>query len=106
MSENEEQTPAESPAPRKPHSARYYKKLLLAGSGPEWRQLMVDIKQNYHIAYRVAEAVAQLKPQHRTIQTLWKSAVEIAQPGIHIRIGKGVDEDDKVRNLKRTKYSE
>lgn len=106
MSEGEEPTEVPQPQPRRPHSAQYYRRLLMMGNGPQWRQLMTDIKVNYEIAYRVAEAVSQLRPEYGTIQRLWKSAVETAQPGIKISIGRGVDEDLKVRRLKQTRYSD
>lgn len=94
------------PQTRTPHSANYYKRILMQGNGTQWRALMQDIKENHEIAFRVAEACGQLKPEYKTVQTLWKTAVETAQPNIVIRIGKDMDEDMKVRGLKRTRFSD
>ena len=106
LTKSETAAPSKSAAPRKQHSSHYYKRLLMKGSNAQWQELMKDIRENYDIAYRVAEAVAMLKPEHKTVQTLWKSAIENAQPGIKIKLGASVDEDDKMMGLKRTKYSD
>lgn len=103
MSESEEQPHV--PVTREPHSVGYYKRLLMLGNGTQWRVLMQDIKKDFDIAYRVAQACGQLSPEYKTVQTLWKGAIETAQPSIKIRVGKDLDESLKVRHLKQSKYS-
>ena len=105
MSDSETQSPNPIPE-REPHSLNYYKRVLMQGNGTQWRALMRDIKESYDIAYQAAQACGQLKPEYRTTQVLWKSAIETAQPGIKIRIGKEIEEHLKMRSLKQTKYSE
>ncbi len=100
---SDEKTPSQL---RQPHSVNYYKRILMQGNGTQWRALVQDIKANYDIAYRVAEACSQLKPEYKTIQTLWKTAIETSQPTIKINLDPNDLNDMKVRNLKRTKYSE
>lgn len=92
--------------PSKPKPVRYYKQLFLRGNSAQWRALMGQIREDYQVAYRAALAVAELQPEVATIRTLWKSAIETAQPGIKIYVGKGVEEDMGIRRLRHARYAD
>ena len=91
----------------RPRPLAYYRSVLAKGNGTQWRALLQQCREDYDIAFQVARAVSSLdENKFKTVRKLWKHAIECHQPGIEIRMGKSIDEDMKVRNLKAQKYSD
>ena len=89
----------------KPKSVRYYLKIIYKGDGNQWHNLFEECKNDYDIAFTVAQAIGRIDPEKETIRHMWKNAIECLQPGININFDGGQDEDLKARALKQQKYS-
>jgi hypothetical protein len=89
----------------KPKSVGYYLKIIQKGDANEWQKLFNECRNDYDVAFNVALAIGKLKPELGTIKQMWKNSIEYLQPGISIKLGNEADEDLKIRDLKKQKYS-